>query len=315
MKQSIKYIVFLSLIISIAISGCAATPEPTQDASAIATAAVQTVEARYTEQALSQPTATLPSATPTPENTLAPGVPTATRVASYEFVPGCVFITFVADITIPDGQLVAPGESFTKTWRLKNTGSCAWDSRFALIYVTGDKFGEVLSMPLPRVVYPGQEVDISVPMVAPSAEGTYTSEWRMQVPVGTAGVNSTDTNISVKIQVTNKIDKAFQVTGVTYQWTREPKNGCPEKGTKYTFTANVSVNGPGEVIYRWDRGPSDGIREGGKIQFTEAGTKQVSWVWNLKPEALAMPYRWVALFVEVPNGVQYEKVSITFNCD
>src|SRR5512143_3278895 len=38
----------------------------------------------------------------------------------------CDWAQFVADVTVPDGTSYAPGTTFTKTWRLKNIGSCTW---------------------------------------------------------------------------------------------------------------------------------------------------------------------------------------------
>jgi hypothetical protein len=44
---------------------------------------------------------------------------------------------FVADVTIPDNTVVASNTPFTKTWRLKNTGSCTWDSSYLVYYISG----------------------------------------------------------------------------------------------------------------------------------------------------------------------------------
>lgn len=319
MKRKQLFVIHIALVVAFLLGAC--TPaEPTPDAGAIATSAVQTVEARYTEQALlSAPTITPePTATPaqsTPEAGQATPT-TAPGSNNFEFTPGCVFVTFVADITIPDGQLVTPGQAFTKTWRLRNTGSCAWDSRFALIYFTGDKFGDVLSMPLPRIVYPGQEVDISVPMVAPSTEGTYKTEWRLQVPVGTAGVGQADANITTVIEVVKDIGDAFRVTRVTYSMTREPAKGCPDSGVRFTFTANITTNGPGEVTYRWDRTPFDGVREWGREKYTGPDTQSVQWVWLVKPtqDQLNNKYRWMQIFIEVPNNAAFDRFYFEFDC-
>ena len=35
-------------------------------------------------------------------------------------------MVFVSDVTIKDGQTLYGNESFTKVWRVKNTGSCTW---------------------------------------------------------------------------------------------------------------------------------------------------------------------------------------------
>ena len=49
----------------------------------------------------------------------------------YQFLPpvneACVDKpVFVADVTIPDNTVIAPGTTFTKTWRVRNDGNCTW---------------------------------------------------------------------------------------------------------------------------------------------------------------------------------------------
>lgn len=75
---------------------------------------------------------------------------------------------FVRDVDVPDGTLIVPGTVFTKTWRLRNSGSCAWDGRYHLVKRAGSSLvmagftaDGTESVPLP-VVAPGQEVDITV---------------------------------------------------------------------------------------------------------------------------------------------------------
>jgi LysM repeat protein len=91
---------------------------------------------------------------------------------------------YVADITVPDHSVLAPGTRFAKVWRVRNTGTCAWGPSYALdsvINVGGTLLGAPSSVPIPTVVLPGGIVDISVPMVAPSLAGRYLSEWKLRV--------------------------------------------------------------------------------------------------------------------------------------
>lgn len=91
---------------------------------------------------------------------------------------------YVADITVPDHSILAPGTSFNKVWRVRNTGTCAWGPSYALdtvVNVGGTLLGAPPSVPIPTVVLPGGTVDISVPMVAPSLAGRYLSEWKLRV--------------------------------------------------------------------------------------------------------------------------------------
>jgi hypothetical protein len=158
----------------------AATPTSEAGPDAAFTMAAQTVEAELTQIALAQPTATtpappeLPSSTPEPTQTLTPvSSPTITPIP-------CNLASFVADVTIPDGSNLVTGSSFTKTWRLKNTGSCTWNSSYALVFDRGEKMSGPDAQPLSGNVAPGQTVDISANLTAPGTPGNYRGHWRLR---------------------------------------------------------------------------------------------------------------------------------------
>ena len=88
--------------------------------------------------------------------------------------------TFVSDITIPDGTVLSPGQSFTKIWRLRNSGTSTWGSGYELVFVGGNQMGAPSSVGLPHSVATGEEVDISVNMTAPSTGGNYQGDWKMR---------------------------------------------------------------------------------------------------------------------------------------
>jgi hypothetical protein len=87
---------------------------------------------------------------------------------------------FVADVTIPDDTFIDPGDSFTKTWRLKNLGTCTWTSSYALVFSHGDQLGGPGSTALTGAVNPGGTVDLSVDLTAPGSEGTYQGYWMLR---------------------------------------------------------------------------------------------------------------------------------------
>lgn len=325
MKRHLLQICSLLAAGTLLIGACGAPtpPEPTPDVAAVATAAVQTAEARFTQQALVElatrvaPTSVF-TATPLPEAAVPTSTPGTDTTPSYEYSPGCVYATYIADVTIPDGMLMLPGNTFVKTWRIKNSGSCKWDSSFAMIQIGGDKMGEQTRFPLTRVVYPGQEVDVSVTLTAPAANGKYVSQWRLAMPGGgSAGVGPQDVNLTVSIEVASKPKDAFAVTQVVYgPVVRDPKTGCDANGARYTFSATIFVNGPGELVYQWDREPFDGVFEGGKLKFTEAGSKQVFFTWTMTRDHPQNWERWVALRVTYEGtDKQYDRVRFTYTCD
>lgn len=100
---------------------------------------------------------------------------------------------FVRDVTVPDDTSYAGGTSFTKTWRLRNAGTCAWTADYALVFDRGDTMSASASVPLSSAVSPGQTVDLSVNLVAPTTPGSYQGYWKLRngagatFGVGTAG--------------------------------------------------------------------------------------------------------------------------------
>jgi len=131
------------------------------------------------------PTEEIPP-TDTPEPPTAEPSPTATATPTHTPEPeGCTNrIGFVADVTVPDGADFDPGEAFTKTWRLRNDGTCTWTSSHSLVFSHGDAMGGPAELPLPAVVNPGQTVDLSVDLVAPDDPGGYKGFWMLRDPSG-----------------------------------------------------------------------------------------------------------------------------------
>ena len=111
---------------------------------------------------------------------------------SWGYVPGsCTVCTyacnraeFVKDVTVPDDSYIASGTFFTKTWRIRNIGSTTWTTSYRLVYTSGTSMSHSMSVSLPYSVAPGYWVDISVPMQAPNATGTYQGNWMLQSPDG-----------------------------------------------------------------------------------------------------------------------------------
>jgi hypothetical protein len=151
----------------------------------IRTQAVQEFSLNLTTTALAAPTST-PTATSTPSPTWTPLV-TSTGGVALGTAPvatgSCYGLAFVSDVTIPDNTPVNPGQKFTKTWKVKNSGTCSWDAGFKFGFVTGDAMsGETYT--LPSSVAAGAVVDISVSMTAPNKAGNVRGDWRMSTAGG-----------------------------------------------------------------------------------------------------------------------------------
>jgi hypothetical protein len=172
------------------------TPEvtpTTMSVEQIQTFAVATFSSALTMTAAVMPTNT-PAATQSPQATIqplvtntgglpltgtTPGAPAAGGVAA---TSSCYGLTFVSDVSIPDNTQMDPDETFTKTWKVQNSGSCAWESGFKFQNTGGEALGSAFT--LPSSVAAGQTFDISVPMTAPDKTGTLRSNWRMSTATG-----------------------------------------------------------------------------------------------------------------------------------
>jgi polar amino acid transport system substrate-binding protein len=86
---------------------------------------------------------------------------------------------FVGDVSIPDRTVLKPNMSAVKTWNIKNTGTCTWDSTYSFNYVKGSVFGPTTTK-ITRLVGPGETYEISVSFNTPAANGEYTAWWQMQ---------------------------------------------------------------------------------------------------------------------------------------
>jgi len=154
-----------------------ATPAPTASATASATPSPS-----HTPTITPTPTRTpRPTRTPGPTRTSRP-----TRTPTQTSTPSplaCLNAAYLADVTIPDYTHMEKGASFVKTWRVRNSGTCAWPQETRLVFASGNQ----LSAPDSVVVgalSAGETVDISADMRSPDADGTFQGTWRFDVGDG-----------------------------------------------------------------------------------------------------------------------------------
>jgi len=183
----------LVIISTLLLGACRATPAeftptPNVNVDEIKTQAVGTFAADLTLTA-----AAAPSDTPVTTLTPAPTFPAlATSTAGTPFVSGptvapttgCYGMAFVSDVTVPDNTAMTPGQTFTKTWKIQNSGTCAWDAGFKFSFIGGEALGGT-TQTLATSVAAGATYDISVPMTAPTNKtGTLKGDWRMSTASG-----------------------------------------------------------------------------------------------------------------------------------
>jgi hypothetical protein len=148
----------------------------------------------------------LPTDTPAPTQTAtAPPTstsrPIATRQPTATYTPEPEACTndneFIADVTIPDGSEVEPGQRLVKTWRVGNTGNCTWTVDYQFTFDSGESMATTERVKLTQEVKPGDVVDISVELTSPTEPGIHRSTWQMQTPDGTMFGRRFFTEISV----------------------------------------------------------------------------------------------------------------------
>ncbi len=234
---------FISIALGVVIVAQAACNLPTGEQpdaaatlNALYTQSAQTLEAMATQAALTA-VGTQPSASPTvtPTNTLLPGFSTPTSIPPFYTntpVTRCDWAYFVDDVTYEDGTTVGRNLAFTKTWRLKNIGTCAWTTSYALVFVSGDAMGAPTATGLPFTVSPGETADISVNLVSPNLDGHYRGEFKLRnasgLLFGVGNQASTAFWVDIKVSGTSFIAYDFATNYCDAQWSNNQKAlPCP----------------------------------------------------------------------------------------
>ena len=189
------------------------------------TYAAETIQAQLTLVATGlQPTITPGQleATATPISEI-----TATSLPEFTATPSptqgvCDQAAFDKDVNFPDNSVLKPGEEFTKTWRLENTGTCTWNTNYAIVFDRGDAMEGPASAALTTSsITPGEMVDVSVVLIAPEAPGTYQGYWMLRNSAGQEfGLGEDgDKNFWVKIKIGPQ-------SGLTYDFNVHAKSAA-----------------------------------------------------------------------------------------
>ncbi len=247
MRTRILLPLILGVLLLTACNFPGAQPTSLPPAGNIETIAAQTIAAQQTILAgtphpsiTPAPVTLLPQATtppPAPTDTVPPNAPTSTPRPAETATPGkpCNRASFVADVTVPDDTQYRPGDKFTKTWRLKNTGTCTWNSSYALVFADGDKMSAPAEVPLTASVAPGQTVDLSVELTAPDTLGTYQGNWQLRDEQGkTFGIgDKADKTFWVRIKVTLPGGITYDFLAQASSATWEYDNGSDQGALAY----------------------------------------------------------------------------------
>ena len=269
----------------------------------VATAAVQTMAAQLTQSAQSQPTSPPPTTAPS----TSPPPPTVSPSPTVPSIP-CDWAQFIADVTITDGSTMAAGTAFTKTWRLKNIGTCTWTTSYAVVFYSGEAMGGPSSQALTSTVAPGGTIDISVNLVAPTTPDTHIGNWRLRNASGTIfGIGSSYTggfNVNIKVPAVE-----FAVTHIDTIVAPPVWVGPIAVPAIFTVLADITTNGAGTVKYHWTSSIGD-LSMALELNFDAAGKKAALTI-PLTVACVPGFSGWIAIYVDEPNHQEFSKAPFS----
>jgi hypothetical protein len=323
MKRNRKYN-FLSILMLFAlfVTSCGNANAETDT---ISTAVAMTVSAQEMQRA--QATATPISTASSPQGEAGPtsaSVATTTVQEVPTFAPptapgpvgsgnNCQVLANLVSETIPDGTIMQPDETFWKTWRLKNSGTCTWNSSYKIVYWSGDMMGGLQEYQFPDVVNPGEEVEVKLFLKAPAASGTFSSYWKLQSEWGTPfGVGQYDQPFYVQINVNDSSNPNYTVTSVTYNIVRDPAAGCATN-VWYRVNATITTNGPATVRYQWLQSDGNNSGTGKTLKFTEAGSKTITREWSMHL-GVTPGTKWMQIIIHEPEYQEFPQATFVYDC-
>lgn len=299
MKKSVKVLAILAIMAGILAACNFPLSNQQSDEDTVATSVALTVAAANAQVIL--PTATLAQ----PTNTL-PALPTITpqvvnTVSAYPTSTAlpCNQAILVSESPL-DNATYNPGATFTKTWTLKNVGTCTWNTNYKLVFVSGNAMGGSASKNLTSSIAPGQSVSLSVSLTAPSSAGTYKGVWNLQ---GDDGVNFA--NFWVQIKVPGATAASFAVTSVALTAVGGDSADCSTSHT-FNYQAVVTTSAAGTVTYYFTH---DGTSAGANsVTFSAAGSKTLTGSWALDvPDSTHE----VKLYIDNPNHQFFGSLTLT----
>jgi hypothetical protein len=176
-KQVMLILILLAATFLSACGGSSKSPEGEKNLNQVLTEVAMTVTAQSFLPTITNTPTELTTSTPQTTPTQFLIEPTQTPYTGS--LTYCDNSAYVSDVTIPDGTIVTPGSSFTKTWGLQNTGTCNWTTSYSIVFVSGSAMSGVTTA-LAKEVVSGDTTNISIKLVAPTSAGTYTGYWRLQ---------------------------------------------------------------------------------------------------------------------------------------
>jgi hypothetical protein len=130
------------------------------------------------------PITQIPSVTPSPRpSDTAPSSLSPTNITITPTNTCFNELSFLEDITIPDGAQVTQGDFLDKRWKVENSGTCNWNNTYRIKLLDGIAMDATPE----QALYPakaGSTAVIRMIFTAPLEPGYYRSAWQAVSPAG-----------------------------------------------------------------------------------------------------------------------------------
>jgi hypothetical protein len=194
-----------------------------------------------------------------------------------------------------DGTNYAPNTAFTKTWTVKNTGTCTWDSRYLVYQISGAFMTQQPGywfVPPENTVEPGHTVDIHVGMTSPPMKGNYKSYWGLKnedgeiIPIE-GGADGNSFYVEIKVKYGSVDTGAVTATAIDIVPEQGSVDACKAAST-YFVHAYITTDGPATASYEigstagqipagyFEDGNGQYTYVTGELVFDKADKKQVN---------------------------------------
>ncbi len=183
------------LIVSVVLFGCtpqATPPVPTVDENAIVAAAVETLAAQMTSEAINNPSPTpLPTSTPVPSATPLPPTESPAATLAPTQAPtqaAALSAQFVYVVTFPENKRIyVPNEEYGVALGFENTGTIVWNSGYYVKLV--DYKGEVTiqtQLAVDKSAKPGERIEFDLWAFGSETLGQHTFVYQLYTETGIA---------------------------------------------------------------------------------------------------------------------------------
>ena len=215
----------------------------------------------------------------------------------------CNSSKFVSE-TIPDGTVYQAGDTFTKSWTIRNAGTCDWTTDYKFVFEGGDQMGGSSSMNVPSVIEPGEKITFQVDLKAPSANGDYTGVWRLKAA---DGEKLGQYWVKITVGTAGPPPAAFSVTGVEFYMPHTSIDmGC---SNSVNVKAEITTSAAGTVTGYWEDS-TDFDQTPISVAFAGAEKKIIDY----NVEIFATGDYQVFLYIDEPNHQLFGPKEFHVNC-